>query len=200
MRHITSQLREAATRRRMIDAGDAPADHSTYTTQIGLVAHTTACWAELMAARLRHVAFHSRPSFPPGLQITPTARASSDFTAQVMARLTTPPPEPDPREARARRVRAHVRHFARIYMALVLASGVALLLLATLAPWTLLDLLGLIVTMALMAMSFAAFVSHLTDGVISGFGVAYVAMLVALALALLARRTARGRYASTRRL
>jgi uncharacterized membrane protein len=95
-----------------------------------------------------------------------------------------------------------MRRLARVYMTLVLASGVALLALATLAPWLLLGLVAALVSLALIAMTVAAFVSRLTGGVVSGFGVAYVAMLAALAppLLLLARRAGRGPFASTRRL
>jgi hypothetical protein len=155
-----------------------------------------------MSARLTHATLQAQQPAPPIPHGTPAVRASSDFTAQVMARLTTPPPEPDPRETRARQVRAHMRRLARVYMTLVLASGVALLALATLAPWLLLGLVAALVSGALIAMTFAAFVSRLTGGVVSGFGVAYVAMLAALAppLLLLARRAGRGPFSSTRRL
>lgn len=205
MRHNPSQLRVAATRRRMMAASKAPADHSTHTlapTQAGLAMRHAACWGEVLAIRLTGALFHSRPSYPPAPQTNLTARASSDFTAQVMARLSTPPPEPDPREARAKRVRAHMRRFTRIYIALVLISGVALLALAAFSPRILFGMVSSIVSLALAVMAFATLIGRLTNGVISGFGLAYVAMLAALALplAVLARRTARGRYASTRRL
>ena len=202
MRHMTSQLREAATRRHVIDAQVAPADHTPHNTQVAHTVRAAACWAEMMAVRLSMSASQSRQSVPPLPQTSPTVRASSDFTAQVMARLATPPPEPDPRETRAEQARAHMRRFASIYLALVLASGVALMLLATVAPWVLLGLVTGIVSLALLAMTFASFISRLTDGVISGFGVAWLAMLAALAppLLLLARRTARRRYSPSRRL
>lgn len=202
MRQITSQLREAATRRRVMDASVAPADHSTSTIPVTRIARQAACWAEVSMARLSSSAFESRQPAPPVPQVTPTARASSDFTAQVMARLASAPPEPDPREVKAKQAHAHMRRVAHVYLTLVLASGVTLLLLATIAPWVLLWLVAAAVSLTLLAMTFASFVSGLTDGVISGFGVAWLAMLAALAppLLLLARRTTRGRYTSTRRL
>ncbi len=187
MRQIPSLLRVAATRRRLPGVGngadDASAGHSLdmLDTQKTREAHTL-----------------PMAPIPPR---TPTARASSDFTAQVMARLATPPPEPDPREARARRVRAHVRRLAWVYLALVVVSIVALLALATLAPWMLLALIAAFISLALIAMTFATFISRLTGGAISGFGVAYLAMLATLTapLLLLARRTGRGPFPHTRR-
>jgi hypothetical protein len=133
---------------------------------------------------------------PPAPRFTPhasPARASSDFTAQVMARLATPP-EPDPREARARQMRAHVRRLAGVYLTLVLVGVVALIVLAALAPWTLVGLVAGIVSLALVAMAVAGFISRLTGGAISGLGVAYVAMLATLSssLLLIARRIGRG--------
>ncbi len=207
MRQITSLLREAATRRRLIDAGNdaggAPADHSTVTlsTLSARAAQSAACWAETLSARLTY-AFQAQQPSSPAPQMTPVARASSDFTKQVMARLASPPPEPDPRETRAKQTHTHMRRLAGVYMALVLASIVALLLLAMLAPWLLLGLIAAGVSLALIAMTFAVFVSRLTGGVVSGIGVAYLAMLAALAppLLLLARRTGRRPFSSTRRL
>jgi hypothetical protein len=217
MRQITSQLREAATRRRLMgagnDAGGASADHSvdmSDTTgtatpralpraQAAHAARRAACLIELLSAQVA-LAMAQQPS-PPVPHGAPSARASADFTAQVMARLATPPPEPDPREARAKRMRAHVRRLAGIYLALVLVSGVALLALATLAPSLLLGLVAGIISLALIAMTFAAFISRLTGGAISGFGVAYLAMLATLTapLLVLARRTGRGPFPRSRR-
>ncbi len=202
MRHMTSQLREAASRRHVIDASVAPAEHTSCRAQAAHSLRVAACWSETLATRFSMLASQSRQSVPPLPQTTPTARASSDFTAQVMARLAAPPPEPDPRETRARQARAHMRRVAHIYLTLVLASGVVLLLLATVAPWVLLGLVTGIVSLALLAMTFASYVSRLTDGVISGFGVAWLLMLAALVppLIWLARRTTRRRYAPSRRL
>jgi hypothetical protein len=185
----------------LIDAGGAPADYSTDT----LASHASqpvwrfACWAEALSLRLpRLIALAHQPA-PPTPRITTPARASADFTAQVMARLATPPPEPDPRETKSRQAHARMRRLAGIYLTLVLASGVALLALATVAPWAVMGLAATGVSAALVAMTFASLVSQLTDGLVSGFGVAYLAMLAALAppLLLLARRA--GRSPSRRR-
>lgn len=202
MRHMTSQLREAASRRHVIDASAAPAVHTPYRAQAAHTLRAAAYWSEILAVRFSMLASQSQQSVPPLPQTNPNARVSSDFTAQVMARLATPPPEPDPRETRAKQARAHMRRVAHIYLTLVLASGVALLLLATVAPWALLGLVTGIVSLALLAMTFASYVSRLTDGVISGFGVAWLVMLAALVppLLWLARRTARRRFAPGRRL
>src|SRR6185312_13332150 len=225
MRQIPSLLRVAATRRRLPgvgnDADDAPAGHSldmpeSRETCVPPTAHTShiarrlACQAEALTARLATVtyAMAQMAPMPQGPQPmapipprAPSARASADFTAQVMARLATPPPEPDPREAQVRRVRAHVRRLAWVYLALVLMSGVALLALATFAPWMLLALIAAFISFALIAMTFATFISRLTGGAISGLGVAYLAMLATLTppLLLLARRTGRGPFPHARR-
>lgn len=220
MRQIPSLLRAAATRRRLIGVGNgadgASADHSlgmidtTATVEpqtrrmLSALRHI-ASRADWQPARLAPAAYAMSQAQPPSPLIprpTSSARASADFTAQVMARLSTPPPEPDPREARARRARAHIRRLAGVYLALVLVSGVALLALATLAPWMLLSVVAAIISLALIAMAFAAFISRLTGGAISGFGVAYLAMLATLTapLLLLARRTGRGLFPRSRRL
>ncbi|HEU5344296.1 MAG TPA: hypothetical protein VFX31_01520 [Ktedonobacterales bacterium] len=135
----------------------------------------------------------AQPSPPRFSQHPSPARASADFTAQVMARLSTPPPEPDPRESRTRTMRAHVRRLAGVYLSLVLVGGVGVALLAVLAPWALVGLAAAIVSLALVALAFAAFIGRLTGGAISGFGVAYLAMLATLSssLLLLARRFGR---------
>lgn len=203
MRHMTSPLREAASRRHVSDAAVGPADHTTtsFTPQAAHGSRHAACWAETLLTRLSLAAMQSRQPAPPGPRMAPPARTSPDFTAQVMARLTSAPLEPDPRERKARKTRAHMRRFARIYLTLVLVSGVALGVWAALAPSVLLGMLTGIVSAALLALTFTSFVSSATDGVISGFGVAWVAMLAALAppLWLLARRATRGRSSSTRR-
>lgn len=231
MRQIPSLLRAAATRRRLIGVGNgadgASAGHSLDTqatletrdtremdaqptAQAARIARHAAYQAELLAARLATVTYTMSQMSPmsqgpqsasPIPHHAPSVRASADFTAQVMARLSTPPPEPDPREARAKRVRAHVRRLAWVYLALVVVSGIALLALATLAPWLLLALIAAFISLALIAMTFAAFISRLTGGAISGFGVAYLAMLATLAppLLLLARRTGRGPFPHARR-
>lgn len=191
MSRITSLLRAAAHRRALapagllaggLDAGDS-------------IEMRPASWVE----RSRHpwtlaqAMSQAQPS-PPRLSQHPApARASANFTAQVMARLSTPPPEPDLRETRARAMRAHVRRLAGVYLSLVLVGAVGVALLAVLAPWTLVGLAAAIVSLALVALAFAAFVARLTGGAISGFGVAYLAMLATLSssLLLVARRFGR---------
>ena len=90
-------------------------------------------------------------------------------------------------------MRAHVRRLAGVYLSLVLVGGVGVALLAVLAPWALVGLAAAIVSLALVALAFAAFIGRLTGGAISGFGVAYLAMLATLSssLLLLARRFGR---------
>lgn len=204
MRQITSQLREAATRRRLIDAGGAPTDHipDTVSPLVPRSAWRFACWAEALALRAPRMGALAHQPAPPTPRFSTPVRASTDFTAQVMARLATPPSDPDPREVRQKQARARMRRLASVYLTLVLASGVALLVLATVAPWALLGLAAVGVSVALVAMTFASFVSRLTDGLISGFGVAYLAMLAALAppLLLMARRAGRRPFSSSRRL
>lgn len=231
MRQIPSLLRVAANRRRLIGVGngadDASAGHSLDTlkmletlethalptTHEAHLARRLAYQAEALTARLATATCAMAQMSPmspmsqgpqplaPIPPRAPTARASADFTAQVMARLATPPPEPDPREARARQVRAHVRRLVWVYLALVVVSGAALLALATLAPWMLLALIASFISLALIAMTFATFISRLTGGAISGFGVAYLAMLATLTapLLLLARRTGRRPFSHARR-
>lgn len=227
MRQITSLLREAATRRRLIgagnDAGGLPATYSTDTTesltrQTLQAARFAACWVEVMSTRLSESLSESLPQSmsqsmfqpmshaqqpaPPLPRGAPAARASSDFTAQVMARLSTPAPEPDPRETRTALMRAHARRVAGVYISLLLVSGVAVIALAIFAPWLLLGLVAAIVSVVLIAMTFATFIGKLTGGVVSGFGVAYLAMLATLTppLLLLARRSGRGHGPRSRRL
>ena len=223
MRQIPSLLRVAATRRRLHGVGngadDASAGHSPKThdetratralptLQAARAVRCLARQAEALTTRLCGMTY-AMAQMSPGPQPmapipprAPSARASADFTSQVMARLATPPPEPDPREARARRVRAHVRRLAWVYLALVVVSGAVLLALATLAPWMLLALIATFISLALIAMTFATFISRLTGGAISGLGVAYLAMLATLTppLLLLARRTGRGPFPHTRK-
>lgn len=200
MRQITSLLRAVAPRRRpagvnyVID--DAPADFPNNATHLfpahaEQVVRRVEAWAEIVSLQLASAMSQTPPRFTP--HATP-ARASSDFTAQVMARLATPPPEPDPREARARQMRAHMRRLAGVYLSLVLVGVLALIALAALAPWALVGLVAGIVSLALVAMTFAGAISRVTGGAISGLGVAYVAMLATLSssLLLIARRIGRG--------
>lgn len=205
MRQITSLLRAAALRRRpagvVYPIGDTPADISTtaphpVSTHLTRAVRSAERWAEIVSLQSASAMSQMAPT-PPAPRYTPhtsAARASSDFTAQVMARLAAPPPEPDPREARARQVRAHVRRLAGVYLTLVLVGVVALIVLAALAPWTLVGLIAGIVSLALVAMAFVGFISRVTGGAISGLGVAYVAMLATLSssLLLIARRIGRG--------
>lgn len=136
-------------------------------------------------------ALPTRYSTPPMVapQIARSARPQLDFTAQVMARISAPLPPPDPRIARLQQARAHARRVARIYGALIVASAVALLALGMVAPWVLVALLASLVSLALLAGGAIALVGRMTGGAVSGFGVAYLAMLAALAppLLLLAR-------------
>ncbi|HZC04222.1 MAG TPA: hypothetical protein VE338_01140 [Ktedonobacterales bacterium] len=172
------------------------------THQAAHAAHAAACWAEVMSTRLSQTFAETRQPAPPLPLGAPSARASADFTSQVMARLSTPAPDPDPRETRAKLMRAHARRLASVYATLLLASGVVLLALTVVAPWLLLGLVAAIVSAVLLAMTFATFVSRLTGGLVSGFGVAYLAMLATLTppLLLLARRSGRGRFPTSRRL
>lgn len=212
MRQITSLLRAAALRRRPAGdtyiPGDTPADIST-TAPHHISVHAKQAvrsaerWAQIVSFPFASAMSQMAPT-PPAPRFTPhasPARASSDFTAQVMARLSTPPPEPDPREARSRQMRAHVRRLAGVYLALVLVGVVALIVLAALAPWTLVGLVAGIVSLALVAMAFAGFISRVTGGAISGLGVAYVAMLATLSssLLLIVRRIGRGSSRAARK-
>lgn len=202
MRQITSQRREAAARR-LIDAAEAPALRSSprVAAQAAGAAHHAACWAELMATRVV-LAFESgRQTAPSAPRAGPPLRASSDFTSQVMARLAAPTPEPDPREVRAAQARLHMRRVARVYMALVLTGGVVMTAIAIGAPWLLLGVVAAGTSVALIALTLTSNISRMTGGFISGFGVAYLAMLAALAppLLLMARRSGRGRPPSSRR-
>ncbi len=206
MRHITSQLRVAATRRRMRNADEALA-HSVTTMRIVPTDQFSyiSPLVDLTTERRAHEASQSPRPLPPAPSAPRTAlpaRASSDFTGQVMARLATPTPEQDPRERKARQTRSKMRRLVGVYLALVLLSGVALLLIAAFAPWTIMGLVTALVSGTLLAMTLASLVSRATGGVVSGIGVAYIAMLAALAppLWLLARRATRGRSSSSRRL
>jgi uncharacterized membrane protein len=89
-----------------------------------------------------------------------------------------------------------MRRFARIYLALILVSGGALVALGIYAPWVPMKALAGIISATLVAVTVTSIVSAATDGVVSGFGVAWVVMLAALApaLFLVTRRTARRRH------
>lgn len=199
MSHIASRLREAATRRHVMDAVvDISRPHIIHhATSAQPALHSADHWAAAVGAEWRApFAFAERRSSPPAMRIVATPRTSADFTAQVMARVASIPPDPDPRELRTRRSRTHLRRFARVYLALVIVSGVALVALGFYAPWVLLEALAGIVSASLVAVTLASLVSNATDGVVSGFGVAWVAMLAALfpALFLVGRRTTSKRH------
>ena len=199
MSHIASRLREAATRRHVMDAVvDTSRPHITYhSTPARPAPHSADRLALAVEVDPRApLALENRDASPPAMRIVTTPRTSADFTAQVMARVSSIPPEPDPRELRARRSRTHMRRFARVYLALVIVSGAALVALGFYAPWVLLEALAGIVSASLVAVTLASLVSNATDGVISGFGVAWVAMLAALfpALFLVGRRTSHKRH------
>ncbi len=185
MTQITSLLRVAASRRALLAAA-APAPI------------TPAPAAQMPPSALALEA--QRPPYDSQSFPTPPARASADFTARVMARVTAQPPEPDPRELRAQLARARLRRLARVYVTLLVVSGVALLALALLAPWLLVGGVAAIVSLLLLAVTFATLISAVTGGLISGFGVAWLAMLAALTVPLLvlARRAGRRTPSSTR--
>ncbi len=204
MSHIASRLREAATRRRVMDAVvDTSRPHITHrSTSAQLAPHSADQWASAVGAELlAPLAFEERRSSPPALRVVAPPRTSTDFTAQVMARVASMPPEPDPREQRARVRRAHMRRFARIYLMLVIVSGAALVALAFYAPWAPVKALASVISATLVVVTLASFVSNATDGLVSGFGVAWVVMLAALApaLFLVTRRTTRKRGARPQR-
>lgn len=204
MRQITRLLRAVAPRRRPAGVsyiiGDAPADISSSATHpcSAQAVRRVEAWAEIVSLHLASAMSQTPPRITPHAS---PARASTDFTAQVMARLAAPPPEPDPRESRARQMRAHMRRLAGVYLTLVLVGVVALIALAALAPWALVGLVAGIVSLALVAMTFAGAINRLTGGAISGLGVAYVAMLATLSssLLLIARRFGRGSSRAARR-
>lgn len=194
MIHSASRLRGAATRRRVMDAvvdlaRQLTTDRSTPATRATVGVSRP---AQSLPAPF---AMQQRRSDPPIVRMPPPPRTSADFTARVMERVATTPPGPDPREMRARRSRAHIRRLARIYLALIILSGAALVALTVFAPWTLLAALAAIISAALLVMSLGATISDATDGLISGFGVAWVAMLAALVplLWLMARQATHGR-------
>lgn len=204
MSHIASRLREAATRCHVMDAVvDISRPHITHrSTSARPAPHSADRWAAAVEAELyAPLALEKRDTSPPALRVVAPPRASADFTAQVMARVSSMPPEPDPRETRARRTRARMRRFARIYLALVIVSGAALVALAFYAPWAPVKALASVISATLVVVTLASLVSNATDGLVSGFGVAWVAMLAALppALFLVTRRTARKRRARSQR-
>ncbi len=111
--------------------------------------------------------------------------APNDFTAQVMARIATPPPTPDPRLERARHVRARAGFIARAYFTLILAAAVSIALLALVAPWTLVTVVAGAISAALLLITGLAFIARATGGFVSGIGVLYAAMFAALTPSLL---------------
>lgn len=111
--------------------------------------------------------------------------APNDFTAQVMARIATPPPLPDPRLERARYVRAKAGFIARVYITLILAASVSIALLALVAPWTLVTVVAGAISVALLLVTGLAFIARMTGGFVSGLGVIYAAMFAALTPSLL---------------
>lgn len=197
MRQITSQLRVAATRRRLVDADVTHAAHipACFAGAALPALRRSACWAEEKMTRLALAAPFSHQSAPRAPQTAPSPRMSSDFTSQVMARLATPPPEPDLREQRAKQARAHMRRVARMYLALVLIGAAGLIAIAVVDPAALLGVVAATVSLAVLIMTFGDTISRLTGGLISGVGVVYLAMLAALAppIVFIARRTGRGR-------
>lgn len=194
MKHSASRLRGAATRRRVMDAV------VDFARQLTTDRSTPATLATVGVSRRARslpapVAMQQRRSGPPIVRMPPPPRTSADFTARVMERVATTPPGPDPREARVRRSRAHMRRLAHIYLALIILSGAALVAMTVFAPWMLLAGLAAIVSAALLLAGLGATISDATDGMISGFGVAWIAMLAALVplLWLMARQATHGR-------
>ncbi len=200
MRQITSQLRAAATRRRLIDADVASAAYRP-TRFAATALRRSACWAEEKMIRVALAAPFANQSAPRTPQMAPSPRMSSDFTSQVMARLSTQPPEPDPREKRAKQARAHMRRLARVYLALVVIGVAVLIATAVLDPSALLGVVAATISLTVLMMTLADTISRLSGGLISGVGVLYLAMLAALAppFAIIARRTGRGRIPTSRR-
>jgi hypothetical protein len=121
--------------------------------------------------------------------------APKDFTAQVMARLATPPPAPDPRQVRARARRARAGVVARVYIALTLVAALGVAIAALVAPWALITVVVSVVGALVALLAGAAFIARATGGFVSGFGVIYAAMLALLtpALLMLASRMRRRR-------
>jgi hypothetical protein len=117
--------------------------------------------------------------------------APSDFTAQVMARLAAPPPQPDPRALRARARRARAKSLGRVYGGLVVGAAVVIAALAIAAPATLASLVVKLVDAAVITLAGAAYIARATGGFINGVGDLYAVMLALLVpalLILLARR------------
>lgn len=83
---------------------------------------------------------------------------------------------------------------AQVYGILVLASAVTLAALAVTAPWVLVALVAGVMSFVLVALTALTLMSRVTGGALSGLGLAYAAMLAALAppLLMLAKRTRRG--------
>ena len=121
--------------------------------------------------------------------------APKDFTAHVMARLSTPLPPPDPHPKRKRQVRARAGLVARVYVTLLLLAAVAIVFLALIAPWALVAAVVSVISAALLILGAVTFVGRATGGLVSGLGVIYAAMLAALtpSLLMLAHRFRRQR-------
>jgi hypothetical protein len=122
------------------------------------------------------LAQHSDIQTPRAMHTT----APKDFTAQVMARIATPPSPPDPRIERAHKLRARAGMVARIYATLILAAAVGIALVALVAPWALVTLVVSAIGFTLFLLAGVAFIARATGGFVSGFGVIYAAMLAAL--------------------
>lgn len=117
--------------------------------------------------------------------------APKDFTAQVMARLTAPPPKPDPQTLRAQARRARVKALGRVYGGLVLGAALVVTVLAIAAPAALVSLVVRLVDATVLALTGAAFIARATGGFINGVGVLYavmLALLVPILIFLLTRR------------
>lgn len=203
MRQITSQLRVAATRRRLIDAGGAYVDQlsTRFASAASPALRRSACWAEEKMTRMALAAPFAHQPAPRAPQTAPSPRMSSDFTSQVMARLATPPPEPDPRERRARQARARMRRLARVYLALVMIGVAGVVATVIFDPSAAFGVIAATISLAVLIVTLADTISRLSGGLVSGLGVLYLAMLAALAppFVLIARRTGRGRTPSSRR-
>jgi hypothetical protein len=151
---------------------------------------------ERIRGRSDDAANASFPSAPQAGKAPPSVprTAPKNFTAQVMARLTTPA-TPDPEFARIQRARKRARFFARVYITLILLAALGAVLIALFAPWALAAGLSKLVALGLYIFSALAYIGRSTGGFVNWTSAIYALMLVALApiLALLWRRTRRKR-------